>query len=240
MRRNRSATCTTSLVHRRQWCRPGSSDSGPLAILSPAEGSSMPLPRPAPGTGRWWVIGTIGVGIGIGLAVWLGLANSLGADHLHRHRLQGARRPQRAGRVRRPPAPGHGRDLPGRGAGHRPRCRRGRRRPGPRRPRSGRTHQVVVVRTASRAVGGNVRACDRLLAGRRGGQRRAFVRGLRRFGEMAPFRRSRCSLVLSPSGLDLPPSRTYTNVVGVRAAVRTTLSLSASAPSMGPDQGVTP
>ena len=39
----------------------------------------MPLPRPAPGTGRWWVIGTIGCTIGIALAVWLGLANSLGA-----------------------------------------------------------------------------------------------------------------------------------------------------------------
>ncbi|MEO7071411.1 MAG: DUF4307 domain-containing protein [Nostocoides sp.] len=39
----------------------------------------MPLPRPAAGTGRWWVIGTIGIGIGIALAVWLGLANSVGA-----------------------------------------------------------------------------------------------------------------------------------------------------------------
>jgi hypothetical protein len=39
----------------------------------------MPLPRPAPGTGRWWLIGTIGCAIGIALAVWLGLANSLGA-----------------------------------------------------------------------------------------------------------------------------------------------------------------
>jgi len=38
----------------------------------------MPLPRPAPGTGRWWVIGTIGCAIGVALATWLGLANSLG------------------------------------------------------------------------------------------------------------------------------------------------------------------
>jgi hypothetical protein len=38
----------------------------------------MRLPRPAPGTGRWWVIGTIGCTIGVALAVWLGLANSLG------------------------------------------------------------------------------------------------------------------------------------------------------------------
>ena len=39
----------------------------------------MPLPRPAPGTGRWWVVGIVGCTIGVGLAVWLGLANSLGA-----------------------------------------------------------------------------------------------------------------------------------------------------------------
>lgn len=38
----------------------------------------MPLPRPAPGTGRWWVVGTIGCTIGVALAVWLGLANSVG------------------------------------------------------------------------------------------------------------------------------------------------------------------
>ena len=38
----------------------------------------MPLPRPAPGTARWWVIGTIGCAVGIALAVWLGLASTLG------------------------------------------------------------------------------------------------------------------------------------------------------------------
>ena len=38
----------------------------------------MPLPRPAPGTGRWWVVGVIGCGLGVALAVWLGLANSVG------------------------------------------------------------------------------------------------------------------------------------------------------------------
>ena len=38
----------------------------------------MPLPRPAPGTGRWWVIGVVGVTIGSALAIWLALANSLG------------------------------------------------------------------------------------------------------------------------------------------------------------------
>ena len=38
----------------------------------------MPLPRPAPGTGRWWVIGTLGVAAGVALVVWLSLANTLG------------------------------------------------------------------------------------------------------------------------------------------------------------------
>ena len=38
----------------------------------------MPLPRPAPGTGRWWVVGTVGITLATGLAVWLALANSVG------------------------------------------------------------------------------------------------------------------------------------------------------------------
>jgi hypothetical protein len=38
----------------------------------------MPLPRPAPGTGRWWVVGIVGCAVGVALAVWLGLAYSLG------------------------------------------------------------------------------------------------------------------------------------------------------------------
>jgi hypothetical protein len=38
----------------------------------------MPLPRPAPGTGRWWVVGVVGCSLGVALAVWLGLANSVG------------------------------------------------------------------------------------------------------------------------------------------------------------------
>jgi hypothetical protein len=38
----------------------------------------MPLPRPAPGTGRWWLIGVIGCTIGVALATWWGLASSLG------------------------------------------------------------------------------------------------------------------------------------------------------------------
>lgn len=38
----------------------------------------MPLPRPAPGTLRWWVIGTIGVSIGVAGAIWFGLSATLG------------------------------------------------------------------------------------------------------------------------------------------------------------------
>ena len=38
----------------------------------------MPIPRPAPGTTTWWVVGTIGILLGCALAVWLGLASTLG------------------------------------------------------------------------------------------------------------------------------------------------------------------
>jgi hypothetical protein len=38
----------------------------------------MPLPRPAPGTLRWWVVGVVGVTLASVLATWLSLANSVG------------------------------------------------------------------------------------------------------------------------------------------------------------------
>lgn len=38
----------------------------------------MPLPRPAPGTGKWWAVGILGGGLGVVAAVWLGLSMSLG------------------------------------------------------------------------------------------------------------------------------------------------------------------
>ncbi|MEO7753757.1 MAG: DUF4307 domain-containing protein [Terracoccus sp.] len=34
--------------------------------------------RPAPGTLKWWVIGSLGIAAGIALATWLGLAATLG------------------------------------------------------------------------------------------------------------------------------------------------------------------
>ncbi|HEY8820756.1 MAG TPA: DUF4307 domain-containing protein [Dermatophilaceae bacterium] len=38
----------------------------------------MPIPRPAPGTTTWWVVGTVGILLGVAMAVWLGLASTLG------------------------------------------------------------------------------------------------------------------------------------------------------------------
>ena len=46
--------------------------------VNASKGPRMPLPRPAPGTGRWWVVGIIGVGLATAVAVWLALANSVG------------------------------------------------------------------------------------------------------------------------------------------------------------------
>ena len=36
------------------------------------------LPRPAPGTAKWWVIGTLGVAAGVAVAVWFGIASTAG------------------------------------------------------------------------------------------------------------------------------------------------------------------
>ena len=38
----------------------------------------MPLPRPAPGTAKWWVVGTVGCVAGTALAIWWGLASTVG------------------------------------------------------------------------------------------------------------------------------------------------------------------
>jgi hypothetical protein len=56
----------------------------PALILSPADDDSpkglppVPIPRPAPGTGKWWVVGTIGIALGCAMAVWFGLASTVG------------------------------------------------------------------------------------------------------------------------------------------------------------------
>lgn len=38
----------------------------------------MPLPRPTPGTLKWWVVGTIGISVGVALAIWFGLSATVG------------------------------------------------------------------------------------------------------------------------------------------------------------------
>jgi hypothetical protein len=38
----------------------------------------MTLPRPAPGTLKWWIIGAVGISAGIALVVWFALSATLG------------------------------------------------------------------------------------------------------------------------------------------------------------------
>ena len=38
----------------------------------------MPLPRPAPGTLHWWVIGAVGIAIGVAGAIWFGVSATVG------------------------------------------------------------------------------------------------------------------------------------------------------------------
>ena len=39
----------------------------------------MPLPRLAPGTMRWWIVGVLGVGAMVAVVIWYGLAANVGA-----------------------------------------------------------------------------------------------------------------------------------------------------------------
>jgi hypothetical protein len=39
----------------------------------------MPLPRPAPGTTRWWVVGTVGCLLAVGVIVWWGITTTTGS-----------------------------------------------------------------------------------------------------------------------------------------------------------------
>ena len=38
----------------------------------------MPIPRPAPGNAKWWVVAASGILLGSALAVWFGLASTVG------------------------------------------------------------------------------------------------------------------------------------------------------------------
>ena len=40
--------------------------------------SRTTLPRPAPGQLKWWVVGTVGILAGVALAIWFGLSATLG------------------------------------------------------------------------------------------------------------------------------------------------------------------
>ena len=119
----------------------------------------MPLPRPAPGTGRWWLVGALGCAAGVALVVWLGLANTLGKvtwtdtgyqvldDRGVRVEFDVHRSPGQAARCTvRALDKGFGVvgavevDVPS----------------GPQRT----VHQQVTVRTTSRAVTGTVQRCD--------------------------------------------------------------------------------
>jgi hypothetical protein len=37
------------------------------------------LPRPRPGTGRWWVVGTVGIVLAVALVIWWGWTTTAGA-----------------------------------------------------------------------------------------------------------------------------------------------------------------
>ncbi len=39
----------------------------------------MPVPSPAPGTGRWWVVGGVGITLAVALVVWWGWRSTSGA-----------------------------------------------------------------------------------------------------------------------------------------------------------------
>ncbi len=39
----------------------------------------MPLPRPAPGTARWWVVGVVGCLAAVGVIVWWGVISTTGS-----------------------------------------------------------------------------------------------------------------------------------------------------------------
>ncbi len=39
----------------------------------------MPLPRPAPGTTRWWVVGIVGCLLAVGVIVWWGIVGTVGS-----------------------------------------------------------------------------------------------------------------------------------------------------------------
>ena len=52
----------------------------PLGLAASGEEPDTPmrLPRPAPGTGKWWAVGVIGCGLAVIAIVWIALASNAG------------------------------------------------------------------------------------------------------------------------------------------------------------------
>jgi hypothetical protein len=122
----------------------------------------MPLPRPAPGTARWWVIGVVGCLAAVGVIVWWGVVTTVGGvtPEVTGYRVDSdtavtveydLHRPEGVAVVCRVNALDSGRnrvgtvedDVPAQG------------------PAS--VHRVVSLRTTVRAVTGVVESCTRVL-----------------------------------------------------------------------------
>jgi hypothetical protein len=126
----------------------------------------MRLPRPAPGTTRWWVIGVAGVLAMVAAATWYGLASSVGAvlPKVTAYQVESAAttvveydlsRPEGIAVVCRVSALDRSKARVGTVEDAVPAA-------GP-----AAVHRVVRIRTSSRAVTGVVDSCVRVLPGSR-------------------------------------------------------------------------
>ena len=124
----------------------------------------MPLPRPAPGTTRWWVVGVVGCLAAVGVIVWWGVVATVGSvrPEVTGYRVESDTAVVVEYDLHRPA--GVAVRLPG---------QRARRRPQPGRHGRGRRARAGAdvgaprwcrVRTSVRAVTGVVDTCTRVLA----------------------------------------------------------------------------
>ena len=117
----------------------------------------MPLPRAAPGTLKWWVIGSIGIALGVARDLVRPVRHA-GAALMADDGIPGRRRRERVGRLRGAQPRREGPRL------HRPRLGRGLRGGGVDRvpvdlAGSDSARTSVTLRTTSRAVTGDVKTC---------------------------------------------------------------------------------
>ncbi len=68
----------TLLFQRRTGLSAQRTSSHPTAASSSGKVFPVPIPRPAPGHARAWVLGAIGILLGCAFAIWFGLASTLG------------------------------------------------------------------------------------------------------------------------------------------------------------------